>query len=177
MENKILLFKPQGDMTYIRKLSMSYGYYTALAIVNSNDCVTHVGLDNEFQIVPFNQLNYHDRSLLGNERCKYLSDTDIMSIYRVTLPLKIGRYHLIKECRGMRYALPEEMVGIRDCILRALSRKYNVSMSDAEELEEFKNIGVSDVPVDFTDVSKDYMSFMDMNVYNEDNARGQTKLL
>ena len=50
-------------------------------------------------------------------------------------------------------------------------------MSDAEELEEFKNIGVSDVPVDFTDVSKDYMSFMDMNVYNEDNARGQTKLL
>ena len=35
--DRFLLFHPQAEMTYIRQLSMSYGYYTALAVVDDND--------------------------------------------------------------------------------------------------------------------------------------------
>ncbi len=54
--DRFLLFHPQAEMTYIRQLSMSYGYYTALAVVDDNDRVTHVGVDNDFHIVVLNIL-------------------------------------------------------------------------------------------------------------------------
>lgn len=180
--DRILLFKPQRDMTYIRKLSMSYGYYTALAVVNKQDIVTHIGANNNFKILPFSNLNEVHRNILGREKCKHLSDDDIMSIYKVESPLKlISHYHLIKPCKGMRYALPEETRIIKNKILYTLSIKHGVSMEDAEELESYTNLYKNSIPLNFTDIlfNKDLREdLMDFNIptFNSDNAKGQTKL-
>ena len=181
--DRILLFKPQKDMTYIRKLSMSYGYYTALAVVNKQDIVTHIGANNNFKILPFSKLNSVHRSILGREKCKYLEPDDIMSIYKVDAPLKlISPYRLVKACKGMRYTLPVETKDIKKRILYTLSERHGVSMDDAQKLESYTRLYENNIPLNFTDIlfNKDFREdLMDFNipVFNSKNAKGQTKLM
>ena len=181
--DRILLFKPQGNNTYIRKLSMSYGYYTALAIVNKYDTVTHIGAKNDFNIMPFGKLSKGHRKLLGNEKCQALKNDDLMSIYEVKSPLKLKKdYHLLKPCRNMRYSLPEETYNIKKRILHTLSEKHNVSIHDAEKLNEYVELYKTDMALDFSNVifniDKDYND-LDISIptYNSVGAIGQTKLI
>ena len=181
MENRILLFKPQSDMTYIRKLSMSYGYYTALAIVNKKDIVTHVGANNNFNIVPFRDLDYHYKNMLGKKRCKQLKGDDIMSVYQIVSSLKlVNPIKLSKPCRGMRYSMIDETSKLKDSIISSLAIKYNISEDKVYNLEEFQEISKNDIPLDFTNMlvnieGEDYGSFLD--IFDDKNAKGQTKLI
>lgn len=181
--DKILLFKPQGNMTYIRKLSMSYGYYTALAVVNKYDTVTYVGANNDFNIIPFGKLNNQHRKLLGAEKCSTLKPDDLMSIYEVKSPLKLKKdYHLLKPCRNMRYSLPEETYNIKKRILHTLSAKHNVDLHDAQGLSEYVKLYQKDMALDFTNVifniDKDYHDLeISIPTYNSVGAFGQTKLI
>ena len=182
--DKILLFKPQGENTYIRKLSMSYGYYTALAIVDKNDYVIGVGVENNFRILPFNKLSHRYKQLLGSERCKHLVDDDIMSIYQVIKPLQlIKKYKLLKDCRGMRYSLPEETYEIKRLILHTLSDLHNIDVYNVSELGEYVNKYKRDIPLDFTNVignvDKSYAENIEKGIplFSNNNANGQTKLI
>lgn len=174
--NRILLFKPQGNNTYIRKLSMSYGYYTALAIVNSQDVVTSVGVDNRFEIMSFKDLGYEYRRLLGNKRCSQLEDDDMMSIYQVISPLELhNRCRLLKPCRSMRYTLPEETYKIKQLVLKTLADNHNISLNEAKDLKEYKLLGDNPIPSNIT--GGGYSSFNELKNYNDNNAKGQTKLI
>ena len=184
--DKILLFKPQGENTYIRKLSMSYGYYTALAVVSPHNTVTHIGANNNFQILPYKKLSRRYRTLLGHEKCRELKDDDIMSVYRIISPLKLNHeYRLLKKCRGMRYTLPEETYEIKRLILKTLSDKHGVSITDAKGLGEYVDLYKRDIPLDFNmvlaNIDKDYTDISGVDniipVYTSTNANGQTKLI
>ena len=181
--DKILLFKPQGDLTYIRKLSMSYGYYTALAVVSKQNYVTHVGVNNNFQILPFNKLSRRYKSILGAERCKHLQDDDIMSIYRIITPLKLKEdYHLIKPCKNMRYTTDEETFYIKKLILHTLSDKHGVSVYDAKKMMEYTDLYKKDIPLDFSNVlfniDEEYTNEdLIIPFYDDSGAVGQTKLI
>jgi hypothetical protein len=178
---RILLFKPQGEYTYIRKLSMSYGYYTALAVVDGYDRVTHIGANNNFKILPYKKLDKHFRRFLSPNKRKLLKDDDIMSIYKIESPLKlIHKYHLTKPCRGMRYTLPEETYMIKKIILHTLSDKHGISIHDVEKLGEYTNLYQRDVPLNFNNVLFNLdNNFKDMTIpsYDTMGAKGQTKLL
>ena len=182
--DKILLFKPQGEMTYIRKLSMSYGYYTALAVVNKQNYVTHIGANNNFKILPFSKLSRKYRNLLGTERCNHLQDDDIMSVYRINSPMKLdSAYHLLKPCKSMRYTLPEETYEIKRLILHTLSNIHNVSVYDAKRLGEYTDLYQKEIPLDFSNVlfniDEDYSddTMVTTPVYDSDGAHGQTRLI
>lgn len=179
--DRILLFKPQGEYTYVRKLSMSYGYYTALAVVDNYDRVTHIGANNNFKILPYKKLDKHCRKLLTPKKRKELNPDDIMSIYRIESPLKlIHNYHLIKPCRGMRYTLPEETYMIKKIILHTLSDKHGVSIHDVEKLGEYTDLYQRDIPLDFNNVLFNLdNNFNDMTIpsYEDTGARGQTRLI
>lgn len=180
--DKILLFKPQDNLTYIRKLSMSYGYYTALAIVDNHDRVTHIGAKNNFRILPFNKLSRRYKNLLGNERCKRLDDDDIMSIYQVIEPLPLKQnYKLLKPCRSMRYALSYETYRIKHIILETLSEKHNVDINDVEKLGEYIDLYKKDIPLNFNEILYGTDEIIDDEIrlqsYDTEGAKGQTKLL
>lgn len=181
--DRILLFKPQRDMTYIRKLSMSYGYYTALAVVNKQDVVTHIGANNNFKIIPFGKLNDVHRRILGREKCRNLNDDDVMGIYHVESPLKLlSSYRLLKPCKGMRYTMPEETLDIKRRILYTLSERHGVSLEDASKLESYTRLYKDTVPLNFNDIlfNKDFREdLFDFNIptFNSENAKGQTKLI
>ena len=181
--DKILLFKPQGENTYIRKLSMSYGYYTALAIVDKNEYVTDVGVKNNFRILPFSKLSRRYYNLLGSERCKWLDDDDIMSIYQVVEPLKLKkRYKLLKDCRGMRYTMPEETYEIKRLILHTFSDLHGVDIHDFNKLGEYIDEYRKDIPLDFSNVlyniDEDYDGAeVSIPLFNNADAVGQTKLI
>lgn len=174
--DRFLLFHPQRDLTYIRKLTMSYGYYTALAVVNNNDRVTHVGVGNSFQIVSFNELDDNDRSILGYERCNRLEDDDLLSVYRITRALKLkDSYKLWRPCRNMRYTTPIETSELKKLMQDTLNKEtlefqeekgydYNTAYSDFVELD-LKNIDLT------SDVQE-----LELPNFNSVGAAGQTKL-
>lgn len=176
--NRILLYKPQKDLTYIRKLSMSYGYYVALACVDKNNKVTHVGVSNSFQIIPFNKLNTHDRNILGSERCLKLEADDLMSVYRIKKYIKLNKpYKLLKDCRGMRFTLPEENYQIKKEIINTLHAPDNgvVNMDDNGSYEDIYN---EYVELDIENINlDDEIIIEELDNFNKTGATGQTKLL
>lgn len=177
--NRILLYKPQQDLTYIRKLSMSYGYYVALACVDKNNKVTHVGVSNSFQIIPFNKLNTHDRNILGSERCLKLEADDLMSVYRIKKYIKLNKpYKLLKDCRGMRFTLPEENYQIKKEIINTLHAPDNgvVNMDDNGSYEDIYNEYV-ELDIENINLEDDEIIIEELDNFNKTGATGQTKLL
>lgn len=175
--DRFLLFHPQRDLTYIRKLTMSYGYYTALAVVDKNDRVTHVGVGNSFQIVSFSELDNSDRSILGVERCNRLEDDDLLSVYRITRALKLNEhYKLWRPCRNMRYTAPVETAELKKLMRDTLNNPslsfhdekgydYDTAYSDFVELD-LKNIDLT------SDVQE-----LELPNFNSIGASGQTRLI
>lgn len=175
--DRFLLFHPQADLTYIRKLTMSYGYYTALAVVNSNNRVTHIGVSNSFQIVSFKELDDSDRSILGVEKCNRLLDDDLLSLYRINRALKLNyNYKLHRPCRNMRYTTPLETIELKNLMQSTLNNDnlifseekgydYNTAYSDYVELD-LENI---DLTTEIKDIS--------LPNFNKIGATGQTKLI
>ena len=175
--DRFLLFHPQKDLTYIRKLTMSYGYYTALAVVNDNDRVTHIGVSNSFQIVSFKELSDSDRSILGSERCNHMEDDDLLSVYRINKALKLKyHYKLYRPCRNMRYTTMEETYELKRLMQSTLSEdnllfteekgtNYNTAYSDHVELD-LENI---DLTAEIKDIS--------LPNFNSMGASGQTRLI
>ncbi len=177
--NRILLYKPQKDLTYIRKLSMSYGYYVALACVDKNNKVTHVGVSNSFQIIPFHKLNTHDRNILGSERCLKLEADDLMSVYRIKKYIKLNKpYKLLKDCRGMRFTLPEENYQIKKEIINTLHApdKGVVNMDDNGSYEDIYNEYV-ELDIENINLDDDEIIIEELDNFNKTGATGQTKLL
>ena len=175
--NRILLFKPQQDMTYIRKLSMSYGYYVALAVVDRNNKVTHVGVSNSFQIVPFEKLNTHDLNILGNEKCSRLKSDDLMSIYRIKKALQLKRpYLLTRDCRGMRYTLPEENYEIKQEILNTIQTQGNVheEINTPGTTEDIYNEHV-ELDIDNITLDEEIPTPL-LETFTKPGATGQTRL-
>ena len=174
---RFLLFHPQSNFTYIRKLSMSYGYDTALAVVNDNDRVTHIGVNNTFDIVSFSKLNEDDKRILGSERCSSLQDDDLLSLYKISKALKLkDNYKLWRHCRNMRYTTLEETVELKNLMKHTLisnnlvfeeknSSSYNTAYSDNVELD-LENIDLtSEIPS------------IELPSYDSLNATGQTRLI
>ena len=175
---RFLLFHPQTHFTYIRKLSMSYGYYTALAVVNDNDRVTHVGVSNSFQIVPFKELTNEDKNILGSDRCNSLESDDLLSVYRINRALKLnGSYKLHRPCRNMRYTTFEESYDIKRLMQSTLDTKkvevkiqknieYDTPYSDKVEINLWD--------IDFSDILKDGD---ELPQFHNSEVSGQTKLI
>ena len=167
--DKILLIKPQNTNTYIRKLSMSYGYYSALALVNEQNKVTHMGINNSFQIKNFNELTDDEKLLLGADKCKKLKNNDMMSIYRVNKTLKLNYpIRLRKPCLNMRFSIPEETYEIKKMIKWSINNEKDVltvilNKDNNERIEIDLNLNLE---------SKD--SF---KPFNHDNVKGQTTLI
>ena len=174
---RFLLFHPQSNLTYIRKLSMSYGYDTALAVVNDNDRVTHIGVSNHFDIISFDRLSDEDKSILGSERCSSLQGDDLLSIYRINKALKLkDDYKLWRPCRNMRYTTLEETVELKNLMKHTLisnnlvfeeknSSSYNTAYSDNVELD-LENIDLT------TELNS-----IELPSYDSLNATGQTRLI
>jgi hypothetical protein len=174
--DRILLFKPQKNMKYIRKLSMSYGYYVALAVVDKNDRVTHIGVENNFQIVLYRNLTSEDCQMLGPQKCSKLEDDDLMSVYSINNAIKLHNpYRLNTPCRGMRYTTPEETYYLKKDII---SSSYYQLEKDKEETDNvYNNIYSEDIVLNVDDVSLDELLDLDLEVFNSINATGQTKLI
>lgn len=175
--SRILLYKPQQDLTYIRKLSMSYGYYVALACVDKNNKVTHVGVSNSFQIIPFDKLNEHDKDIIGYEKCQRLAPDDLMSVYRIKKALKLKNpYSLVKECRGMRFTLPEENYQIKLEILNTL--QDNTGTFEVEYKGSYNSIYHEHVELDLDHIELDDTVIVEeLDNFNKAGAKGQTKLI
>ncbi|MBQ6220096.1 MAG: hypothetical protein IJH63_10165 [Methanobrevibacter sp.] len=175
--DRFLLFHPQDRLTYIRKLTMSYGYYTALAVVDSNNRVTDIGVSNSFQIVSFKDLSEDDRDILGVERCSRLEPEDLLSVYRINKALKLTyHYRLWNPCRNMRYTTPEETYELKNLMKYTLSNEnlmfteennheYNTAYSDYVELD-LENIDLSSTLEDIS-----------LPNFNTVGATGQTRLI
>lgn len=173
--DRILLFKPQKDMKYIRKLSMSYGYYVALAVVDNNERVTHVGVVNNFQIVLFRNLNNDDRIVLGTNKCNNLKDDDLMSIYSIVNALKLKKpYHLNAPCRGMRYTTPEETYYLKKNIINSSHHIYeDNTINDSD----YENIYSEDIMLELDKISLDESLELELPSFDKLGAKGQTKLI
>ena len=177
--DRFLLFHPQKDLTYIRKLSMSYGYYTALAVVNENNRVTHIGVSNSFNIVSFKELNENDRSILGSERCSHLELEDLLSIYRINKALKLNyNYKLMKPCRNMRYTLPIETYELKKLILSTLDNE-NLEFQEETHGPNSYNDAYSDhVELDLENIDlTEEVKTIELPNFNNLNATGQTRLI
>lgn len=173
--DRILLFKPQKNMKYIRKLSMSYGYYVALAVVDKNDRVTHIGVENNFQIVLYKNLTNDDCYMLGPQKCSKLEDDDLMSVYSVNNAIKLHQpYRLHAPCRGMRYTTPEETYYLKKEIIN--SSYYRLEKEKTMD-NNYNNIYSEDIVLDVDTVSLDESLELDLEVFNNINATGQTKLI
>ena len=180
-ENKFrdfLLFKPRHDFTYIRKLSMSYGYYTSLVVVDDSDHVTHVGLNNSFEIVEFGKLSDSDKDILGPDRCSSLNDDDLMSVYRVTKSLKLNKpYRLWKHCRGMRYTTPEETFELKRAIIESV-RNHGGGVEVNKNITDYTGVYSEEVELDVDSINlDDNLSEVELPFFNSLNASGQTRLL
>lgn len=174
--DRILLFKPQKDMKYIRKLSMSYGYYVALAVVDTNERVTHVGVVNNFQIVLFRNLTSNDKDILGNNKCKYLKDDDLMSIYSIVNALKLKKpYHLTAPCRGMRYTTPEETYYLKKSIMNSSHHIYEENTITQDN--NYDNIYSEDILLELDNISLDESLELELPSFDKLGAKGQTKLI
>ena len=120
--DKVLLFHESENMTYIRKLTMSYAYYTCMGLVDKNNRVTHLGLSNTFQIIPFKDLTIEDKNVLGNEKCSKLRGNDLMSVYRINNAVKLNdSFKLFKPCRSMRYSTSEETYYLKKLLLSSIN--------------------------------------------------------
>lgn len=173
---RILLFKPQKHMKYIRKLSMSYGYYVALAVVDKNDRVTHIGVENNFQIVLYKNLTDEDYQILGPQKCSKLQDDDLMSIYSINNAIKLNQsYNLNTPCRGMRYTTPEETYYLKQRIIN--SSYYQLEKDKEENDAVYSNIYSENVILNVDDISLDESLELDLEVFNSIKATGQTKLI
>lgn len=177
--DRFLLFHPQARMTYIRKLSMSYGYYTALAVVDSDDRVTHVGVDNDFHIVSFGDLIESDRDILGVEKCSRLEDDDLLSVYRINRVLKLNKpFKLHRSCRSMRYTQVAETYHLKRAILSTLT-----TIDEPEVVNNFdyystmygENVSLDLDNLDF-DLEKE-LKEVELQRFNDLKATGQTRLI
>lgn len=174
--DRFLLFHPQSQFTYIRKLSMSCGYYMALAVVDNNNRVTHVGISNSFQIVPFKDLSDNDKTILGEERCNNLEPGDLLSVYRINRALKLeGSYRLHRPCRNMRYTLNEESIELKKLIQQTLGSQVNVQYHEHEKYDTFYT---DQVDIDLWDIDFSNLPELsnDLPSFDKLGASGQTKL-
>lgn len=169
--DKILLIKPQDDNTYVRRLSMSYGYYSALAIVNEQNRVTHMGIDNSFQIKNFMDLTDKERNYLGVDKCRSIKENDMMSIYRVNKTLKLNHsVKLRKPCLNMRYSIPEETHDVKNMIRATLKDK-----SDMLNIRVNNNTN-EDILIKLN-LNTDYEYDEDLMKYDELEDKAQTRLI
>ena len=175
---RILLFKPQKHMKYIRKLSMSYGYYVALAVVDKNDRVTHIGVENNFQIVLYKNLTNDDCYMLGPQKCSKLQGDDLMSIYSINNAIKLHQpYRLHAPCRGMRYTTPEETYYLKQRIIQSSYYKLEKDKKEDDDDVVYENIYSEDIILNVNEVSLDESLELDLEVFNSIKATGQTKLI
>ncbi len=167
--DKILLIKPQNSNTYIRKLSMSYGYYSALAIVNDQNKVTHMGINNSFEIKNFIDLTEGERELLGADKCKKLKNNDMMSVYKLNKTLKLNYpIRLKKPCLNMRFSIPEETYEIKKMI------KWSIN-NDDEVLSIILNKDNEERIVINLDLN--LTNTESLKPFTEENVTGQTTLI
>lgn len=177
--DRFLLFHPQSQLTYIRKLSMSYGYYTALAVVDDGDRVTHVGVDNDFHIVAYSDLTDNDRDILGGERCSRLRGDDLLSVYRINEVLKLTNpYHLHKGCRSMRYTTPEETYHLKKSILSTLNTP--IEPVQVNKFDYYSNMYGENVSLDLDNLDfnlEEDLRKIELQKFNDLKATGQTRLI
>ena len=172
--DKILLYHPQHNMTYIRKLTMSYGYYTVLATVNEDNRVNYIGLNNTLQILPFSKLSDNDKYLLGKKKCDSLQDNDLLNIYKINKAVQLPRpYKLHKDCKSMRYTTPEEtyelkreILGNKDNIILIKGNKYY-----SEAYTDNSEVNVEDINI------SDELKQVQLKHYEDLKASGQTTLI
>ena len=178
MFNRFLLFHPQSNFTYIRKLSMSCGYYMALAVVDSNDRVTHIGTSNNFQIVSFKELSDNDRKILGSDKCNVLGYDDLLSIYRIKKALKLeSPYKLHRPCKNMRYTTSTESLELKKLMQDTLDSN-NITVENHEH--EIYDSGFTDQveinlrDIDFNNIPEYKNEFP---TFDTEDAVGQTRLM
>lgn len=177
--DRFLLFHPQSQLTYIRQLSMSYGYYTSLAVVDNDNRVTHVGVDNDFHIVAFKDLTDNDRNILGYAKCNHLGDEDLLSVYRINSVLKLSKpFRLFKGCRSMRYTTVEETYYLKKSILSTLDD--DVEVVGVNKFDYYTDFYGERVSLDLNhldfDLDKDLRE-LELSRFDELKASGQTRLL
>ena len=176
--NRFLLYKPKSNYTYIRKLSMSYGYYTALAVVNDSSHITHIGLSNSFQIIPFKRISEEDAKILGTEKCNELEPDDLLSIYRINRALKLDwSFRLHKPYRNMRYTTLDETNELKRLIRHTL--KYNNLVIKDNPTERYDTPYTDQVEFDLwnLDLSTIEDSGKNIPTFDKKGAAGQTKLV
>lgn len=177
--DRILLFKPQNNMTYIRKLSMSYGYYTPLAVVDDYDNVSYIGVENNFTILQFQDLSVKDINILGEKKCEQLNPDDSMCIYRVIKALKLDNPLRLEYYHGMRYTNPIETNMIKKSIIDTLKSKDNNGdylMKVNRHVDDYKEADNIQFDLDNI-VLDDELLNPDLPYFNSLNANGQTKLI
>ena len=177
--DRFLLFHPQSQLTYIRQLSMSYGYYTSLAVVDNDNRVTHVGVDNDFHIVAFKDLTDNDRDILGYAKCNHLVDDDLLSVYRINSVLKLSKpFRLFKGCRSMRYTQLDETYQIKKCILSTIEEEDTVEA--VHNFDYYSQMYGEKVSIDLDnldfDLEKD-LAEIELQRFNDLKATGQTRLI
>ena len=172
--DKILLYHPQHNMTYIRKLTMSYGYYTVLATVNDDNRVNYIGLNNTLQILPFKKLSDEDKFLLGKKKCENLQDNDLLNIYKINKAVQLPRpYKLHKDCKSMRYTTPEETYELKQEILR---NKDNLISIKGNKYYKDTYTDNSNVDIGEIDISEE-LKQVKLKHYEDLKATGQTTLI
>lgn len=177
--DRFLLFHPQRDWTYIRKLSMSYGYYTALAVVDNNNRVTHVGVDNDFHIVAYSDLTSSDKDILGSEKCSRLRDDDLLSVYRINKVLKLNvPFKLHKNCRSMRYTILSETYHLKKSVLATLN--HNMEPVSVNKFDYYSTMYGENVSLDLDNLDfnlDEELREVELQRFNDLKAQGQTRLI
>ncbi len=173
--DKILLYHPQQRMKYIRKLTMSYGYYTVLAIVNKNNKVTHIGIDNTFQIIPYKELTEEDKNILGNTKCNKLKPNDLLNIYQINKAIHIPHYKLNKPCTNMRYTTPEETYQLKKLLIKNKDKIITVK-NNTEYKENYKDQAILNLN-NITINIRENLQEIKLDHYNNIKAKGQTRLI
>ena len=121
MNTQILLIKPQRNNTYIRKLTMSYGYTSPLAITSPTNHITHIGIKNTINIKKIQDFNNTEKHIIGTNKIKKLNPQDLMNIYTInkTIPLN-KKIPLTKKCNNMRHTTPTETQQIKTILQQQL---------------------------------------------------------
>lgn len=172
--DKILLYHPQQKMTYIRKLTMSYGYYTVLATVNHEQKITHIGINNTLQIIPYSKLSDSDKYLLGKKKCENLKDNDLLNIYSINKAIQLKKpYKLHKKCNCMRYTTPEETLELKREILL---NKDNVIVIEGNKYYKESYTDNSSIDIGDVDITKE-LEMIRLKHYEDLLANGQTTLI
>lgn len=172
--DRILLYHPQKNLTYIRKLTMSYGYYTVLATVNEDHQVTNIGISNSLQILPFNKLNEEDQRILGKKKCEMLQDNDLLNIYRINKAVRLKKpFKLYKKCNSMRYTTSEETLMLKK---ELLENKENIIINKNNKLYKDTYTDHTNIDLDEINISEELQQLKLPN-YDDFKAKGQTRLL